>query len=62
MSEQQETQSVDTRIEFALFLAVIALAASAVHFAVGAWNTEQTNQRLDRLESIERIDSIGRRK
>ena len=61
MSEQ-ETQSVNTRIEFALFLAVIALVASAVHFAVGTWHAEQTNQRLDRLENIERIDSIGRRK
>ena len=62
MSEQEKTQSVDTRIEFALFLAVTAMIASAVHFAVGAWHAEQTNQRLDRLENIERIDSIGRRK
>ena len=61
MSEQ-ETQSVNTKSEFALFLAVIALIVSAVHFAVGAWHAEQTNHRIDRLESIERIDSIGRRK
>lgn len=62
MSEQQETQSVDARIEFALFLSVIALVASAIHFFAGTWHAEQTNQRLQRLEKIVGIDEIGRRK
>ena len=62
MSDKQETQSVNAQIEFALFLAVVALITSAVHFAVGAWHAEQTNQRLQRIEKIVGIDEIGRRK
>jgi sensor domain CHASE-containing protein len=62
MSEQEQTQSVDTKIESALFLAIIALVVSVVHFTVGAWHAEQTNQRLQRLEKIVGIDEIGRRR
>lgn len=62
MSDQEKTQFVDTRIEFALFLAIIALVASAVHFAAGTWHAEQTNQRLQRIENIVGIDEIGRKK
>ena len=62
MSEQEKTQVIDARIEFALFLTVIALIASVIHFCVGAWHAEQTNQRLQRIEKIVGIDEIGRRK
>lgn len=54
--------SEDQKLEAALFLAVIALIVSAIHFCAGAWHAEQTNQRLQRIEKIVGIDEIGRRK
>lgn len=54
--------SEDSKLEAALFLSVIALALSVVHFFAGAWHAEQTNQRLQRIEKIVGLDEIGRRK
>ena len=62
MSDQKELQSVDFRIETAQLLAAVALAVSLIHFLVGAWNAEQTNQRLQRIEKIVGLDEIGRHK
>lgn len=62
MSEQKEVESVNHRLEIALTVAVLAMIISLVCFLASAWHAEMTNQRLDRLENIERIDSIGRRR
>jgi hypothetical protein len=60
VSEQEKI--TDNRLEVALFLAVVSSVLALAHFTVGAWNAEQTNQRLQRIEKIVGIDEIGRRK
>jgi hypothetical protein len=61
-----ELNELDTKyrekFELAWFLIFIAIAIGAASFGAGAWSAMVQGQRLDRLERIEGIDSIGRRK
>jgi hypothetical protein len=61
-----ELNELDTKyrqkFELAWFLIFIAIAIGAASFGAGAWSAMEQGQRLDRLERIEGIDFIGRRK
>ena len=61
IEQEKEIESLKMRTEFTLFLAIIALVASAIHFFAGTWHADQTNQRLQRLEKIVGMDEIGRK-
>ena len=50
------------KFELAWFLIAIAIVIGVAAFVAGAWSSAEQGQRLDRLERIEGIDSIGRRK
>jgi hypothetical protein len=56
--DQKYREKFDAIYPF-LFLAVLIAVAS---LAAGAWNAGEQDQRLKRLEAINRIDEIGRGK
>jgi hypothetical protein len=76
MDSQKELERIDKRVDGlwdtahcserllgTLSSFVIAIAVFVVfHFLIGAYVARKTSERLDRLERINGIDEIGRRK